>query len=112
MVLIDRAEREGYARCGVVSAVCLDDPSGECLYVGSAGDRWSLYYLRMPEAGSESFARSVGNPLASGTTEVIEEMRESVANTYFVPRVAGEAAVREWWRSKSLWPGIVWDRMC
>ena len=49
--LITRAEQEVFARCGVVSAVCLDDPSGECLYVGSAGDRWSLYYLRMPDVG-------------------------------------------------------------
>src|SRR5687767_9964109 len=102
--LIERAEREVYDRWGVVSAVCLDDPSGECLYVGSAGARWSLYYLRMPDVGDgESFARPVGDPSAEGTTEVIEEMGSEVANSHFVPRAAGEQAVREWWRSKSLW---------
>src|SRR5262249_10811875 len=91
LALIHRAEREVYARCGIVSTVCLDDPSGECLYVGSAGDRWSLYYLRMPDAGGESFARSVGDPLSRGTTEVIEEMGERIANSHFVPRAAGQA---------------------
>src|SRR5947209_5426702 len=73
--LIARAEAEVYARWGVVSSVCLDDPSGDCLYVGSAGDRWSLYYLRMPDVGDGEFAaRCVGDPAAAGTTEVIEEM--------------------------------------
>src|SRR5688572_30629438 len=67
--IIERAEREVYARWGIVSAVCLDDSAGECLYVGSAGDRWSLYYLRMPDVGEgEAFARSVGDPHAPGTT--------------------------------------------
>lgn len=109
--LIERVEREVFARWGVVSAVCLDDPSGECLYVGSAGDRWSLYYLRMPEVGDgELFARPVGDPGAEGTTEVIEEMGDEVANSHFVPRRFGEDAVREWWRSKSLWQGIEWHR--
>lgn len=92
-----------------MSAVCLDDPSGECLYVGSAGERWSLYYLCMPEVGDgELFARPLGDPHAEGTTEVIEEMGEQVPNAHFVLRAAGEQAVREWWRSKSLWDGIQW----
>jgi hypothetical protein len=107
--LIERAEQEVFARCGVVSAVCLDDPSGECLYVGSAGDRWSLYYLRMPDVGDgELFARPIGDPGAEGATEVIEEMGEQIANSHFVPRAAGEQAVREWWRSKALWDGVEW----
>jgi hypothetical protein len=107
--LIEQAEREVFARRGVVSAVCLDDPSGECLYVGAAGDRWSLYYLRMPEVGGgELFARPVGDPGAEGTTEVIEEMAEPIANAHFVPRAAGEQAVREWWQSRLLWGGIEW----
>jgi hypothetical protein len=107
--LIDQAEQEVFARWGVVSAICLDAPSGECLYVGSAGERWSLYYLRMPDVGDgELFARPVGDPRAEGTTEVIEEMGEETANSQFVSRAAGEQAVREWWRSKSLWGGIEW----
>jgi hypothetical protein len=109
--VIERAERAVFSRWGIVSAVCLDDPSGECLYVGAAGERWSLYYLRMPEVGDgELFARPVGDPAAGGTTEVIEEMGSEVANRHFVVRAAGEQAVREWWRSKSLWVGIQWHR--
>ena len=106
--VIAQAEREVFDRWGVVSAVCLDDPSGECLYAGAAGDRWSLYYLRMPDAGVELFARSVADPAATGTTEVIEEMGSSVANSHFVPRALAQDAVREWLRSKSLWAGIEW----
>ena len=65
----------------------------------------------MPEVGDgELFARPVGDPVAAGTTEVIEEMGSEVANSHFVPRAAGEQAVREWWRSKSLWSGIEWHR--
>jgi Immunity protein Imm1 len=106
---IERAEQQVFARYGLVSAVCLDDPSGECLYVGAAGDRWSLYYLRMPEVGDgELFARPVGDPAAVGITEVIEEMGEDVSNSHFVPRAVAEEAVREWWRSKSLWDGVEW----
>lgn len=108
-VLIEQAEREVFRVSGTVSAVCLDDPSGECLYVGSAGVRWSLYYLRMPHVGDgELFARSVGDPAAEGTTEVIEEMGEAIPNSHFVSREAGEQAVREWWRTKSLWTGVRW----
>ena len=65
----------------------------------------------MPEVGDgELLARPVGDPAAEGTTEVIEEMADPVAKVHFVPRSAGEEAVREWWRSKSLWPGIEWHR--
>jgi hypothetical protein len=104
-----RAEDEVYDPWGVVSAVCLDDPSGYCLYVGSAGDRWSLYYLRMPYVGDgETSARCVGDLTAQGTTEVIEEMAFEVANSRFVHRAAGEQAVREWWWSKSLCGDIHW----
>jgi hypothetical protein len=76
---IETAEREVFGPFGIVSAVCLDDSSDECLYVGAARERWSLYYLRMPEMG-EAFARCVGDPNAPGTTEIIEECGEPIDN--------------------------------
>jgi hypothetical protein len=107
--LLQRVESEAWRNWVINTSVCLDNPSGECLYVGLAGDRWTFFFLRMPEVGDgELFIRSVGDPSAEGSTQVIVEMKEDVPNSSFVPREVGMRVVREWWDSKTLSNSIGW----
>jgi hypothetical protein len=106
--VIAEAERKVYARKGIVTAVCLTNSDGDNLYVGGAGERWSLYFMGKD---GDVFARPLGDPAAEGTTPVIEEMVEDIENIHFVPRDVGERVVREWWRSNTLWTGVRWHYM-
>lgn len=89
-------------------SVCIEDPRGDSIHVGLAGEMWMITHIHHVAPYDCEYQYAVGDMQAEGTVVFLYPAWTEVSKQLLIPKTKGEEVVRQWIVSGTLSSCVEW----